>query len=800
MDPQQQNNIQLPEEEGIDIKKYIFLILNHWWWFAITLFISVTIAYLVNRYSQEVYSASCSIIIGEEQSASGSVESILDELSRVRNKKRKAVVENEISILKSYKMARMALEELDFGITYIEVGRRNIAERQLYISSPFVVVPDTNYKLEPVGIYNIVIQSKESYKLSIGDTAHKIYQFGDTIKKKDFAFTIVLRDPENYRYNNQASNKFYFSFNDINRQAKAYSNALNVEVNDEKGSILTLSMSGFVPLQITDYLNKLCEIYIRSNLYEKNLTSENTIQFIDEQLRGVVDSLESTGLRLQRFRSANKVIDLSKEGNFLFTKMQDLQSEKAALDINSRYYNYLLEYIEKKKDFSDVVAPSVVGIQDHLLNSLVAQLNELNLQRRNLSLSVVENSPQVSVLNSQIVNTRNALQENLTSLIEGNNIAVVELDERIQKIEKEVQKLPGTERQLINIQREFTINDQIYTFLLEKRAEAGITKASNTSDHKILDIARPENAARIKPKSSTNYLMALAIGSLLPLALLLLIEFFNTKITDRNYLESNLKAPIIGNIGHNDKDSDLPVSEDPKSSLAESFRGLRTNLQYVLKVPDDRVIAVSSAVSGEGKTFTSVNLATIIAMSGKKTLLVSLDLRKPKVHKVFNLENKIGMSTFLINKNSFDDLIHQTNIKNLDIATSGPVPPNPAELIGSDKMRDFINIAKTKYESIILDTPPVAVVTDTLTLKDLLDAFIFVIRHNYSDKQIIELVNNIYMKQLIKNVNVVVNDIQMKGYYGYSYRHGYGYSYSYTHAYYDEGSKTKNILNRIFKL
>jgi capsular exopolysaccharide synthesis family protein len=725
---------------------------------------------------------------------------MLNELSRVRNRRRKAVVENEISILKSYSMARKTLEELDFNVTYIEKGRRNIAERQLYTSSPFLVISDTSYPKIPIGTYDIVILSKEKFKISINDTTNAVYNFGDTIKSREFAFIITLNDPINYKYYSQSSNKYYFRFNDINRQAKTYSTSLSVEVNSEKGSILTLSISGFVPSQIADYLNKLCEIYIRSNLQEKNQTSENTILFIDEQLRGVVDSSESTGLRLQKFRSANKVIDLSKEGNFLFTKMQDLQSERATLDIKSRYYNYLLEYIEEKKDFSDVVAPSVVGIQDQLLNSLVAQLNELNLQRRNLNLSVVENSPQVSILNNQIINTRNALQENLESLIEGNNIALVELDERINKIEKEVQKLPGTERQLINIQREFTINDQIYTFLLEKRAEAGISRASNTSDHKILDITRPENATIIQPKSATNYFIALAIGGSIPLIILLLINYFNTKIVDFSFLETNLKCPIIGSIGHSERNTDLPVSEDPKNSLAESFRALRTNLQYILQKENDKVIAVSSAISGEGKTFTSINLATIIAMSGKKTLLVSLDLRKPKVHKVFNLPNEVGMSTFLIGKNPFEDLIHNTNINYLDIVTSGPIPPNPSELLGSERMNEFIQLSKEDYDFIILDTPPIGIVTDTLTLKNILDAFIYVIRYNYSDKHVIDLVNNIQMKQLINNVNVVINDIQLKAYYGYTY--SYGYSNNYSRSYYDNEplhkNKIMNFLKNIF--
>ncbi len=802
----QQNNFQLPEEEGIDIKKYIFLVLSHWWWFAITLFVSLTIAYLINRYSQEVYSASCSIIVGEEQSSAGSIESMMDELSRYRSRKRKAVVENEISILKSYKLARLALEELDFGVNYTAIGRRNIAESQLYSSSPFVVLPDTTKQLLPSGKYYLIILSDTKFALRIGEEEQQIYSFGELIDFNDFAFAILLRDKEDFIFEPQRSNKFLYSFENLNGQAKAYSNSLDVEVNAEKGSILSLSMSGFVPQQITDYLNKLSEVYIRTNLEEKNLASENTIQFIDEQLRGVVDSLEITGIRLQKFRSANKVINLSQEGKFLFEKMQDLQSEKAALEIKDRYRKYLLEYIQKRTDFSDVVAPSIVGIADPLLNGLVAELNQLNLERRNLGLSVVEASPQIAILNNQVENTRNALYENLLSLVEGNKIAITEIDVRIGKIETEVQKLPGTERQLINIEREFTINDQIYTFLLEKRAEAGITRASNTSDHKILDVARPENATLIKPKVSMNYMMALAAGGAIPLVLLLIIDFFNTKITDRKYLESNLKAPIIGNIGHNDEGTDIPVSEKPRSALSESFRALRTNLQYILKNPDAKVLAVSSAVSGEGKTFCSINLASILAMNGKKTLIVSLDLRRPKVHKIFNIENKQGMSTYLIDKNSFESIISETNIKDLYVATSGPIPPNPAELLGSNRMKEFIKEARTKFDYIILDTPPVAIVTDTLTLKDLLDAFVFVIRHNYSDKQVIELANSIYEKHLIKNIGIVVNDIQVKGYYGYSYRYGYGYgygySYSYRDAYYDENSKEtriRGLINSLFK-
>jgi tyrosine-protein kinase Etk/Wzc len=797
-----QQNLLLPEEEGIDIKKYIFLIFGHWWWFGISIFVSLTIAYLVNRYSQEIYSSNCSIIIGEEKAGSGSIENVLDELSKVRTNKRKAVVENEITILKSYKMARMALEGLDFNVNYISVGRRGIAESQLYNQCPFVAEWDTS-KANMIGYpVFVTILSSSQYRLTIDDKfqINRVMNFGEKFEHGPFHFTLRLKDPINYKFAELSVKKYIFKLNNINNLANQYRQALNVEVNDEKGAILTLGMQGFVPEQLSDYLNKLSEVYLRSNLDEKNRTSENTIWFIDEQLTGIVDSLEITGLKLQQFRSANKVINLSTEGNFLFQQVQDLQKEKGFLDMQANYYKYLLDYMDKKNEYNDIVAPAVVGIQDNLLNTMVGELNRLLVQKRQMSYSVNENSPQVVLINNQIDNAKNSLKENMKSLIESNKLSIDNVDGRIAKIDREVQKLPGTEKQMIDIQRKFKINDQIYTFLLQKRAEAGITKASNTSDHKILDIARPENAGMVKPKVSMNYMMGLFAGAGIPLVLLLLLEFFNNKITDRKYLENTLHVPIIGNIGHNDIQSEMPVYSNPKSSMAESFRAIRSNLQYILKEPKSKVIAVSSAVSGEGKTYCSVNLASILALAGKKTLIVSLDLRRPKVHRIFNISNEEGISNFLIGKSKYEDIIKETNVNNLFMVTAGPIPPNPAELLGVEQMQRFIRDARKDFDYIIIDTPPVGIVTDALALKDHIDSFVFVIRHNYSDKHVVELINDLQERKIFANICVVVNDIQLSGYYGYSYKYGYQYGYGYSSHYNQyEDYVEKDARGNIFK-
>jgi capsular exopolysaccharide synthesis family protein len=248
--------------------------------------------------------------------------------------------------------------------------------------------------------------------------------------------------------------------------------------------------------------------------------------------------------------------------------------------------------------------------------------------------------------------------------------------------------------------------------------------------------------------------------------------------------------------------SDIPVATNPKSPLAESFRALRTNLQYIMRNKDQKVICISSTIVGEGKTFCAVNLASIIAQANKKTLLVNLDLRKPRIHKIFNVENDKGLSTYLINRSSYEDIIFPTHVNNLYIAPSGPVPPNPAELIETPRMDEFITKAKNDFEVIILDTPPIAIVTDALLLTHFSDAFIFVIRQNYSTKPVLQLVDDLYHKRSLNNVGILINDVKVNSYYGYNRRYSYGYGYygygySNSEGYYSEAVVKPKLWNRI---
>src|SRR6056297_1054304 len=654
METNPQHNLYQPalsadREESIDIKKYLFKFLANWYWFAIALGLTMSIAYMVNRYSEPTYSISSSIIVGDDEAEAGSVSALISELG-MRRRIMRAEVVNEIAILKSYAMARKTIEDLDFDITYIGVGRREIAESKYYQNTPFTVIPDSGHVQKKGYRVDVKILSNDHYLLEINDSYNikEELKFGDTFTNDDFSFTIVRTDPENFTFDPDASNKYYFFFNDINSLAKQYRGKLQVETNDERGSVLTLSITGFVPEKMAAYLNKLAQMYIQSDLAEKNRQAQNTLEFIDEQLKVIVDSLNKAEQQLQKFRSDNQIFDLGQKGSLLMQDLNQLQKRKMEIELNNRYYEYIESYLASKTSSEPIVNPTSLNITNPSLENLVKEYNEkLSLLNR-YRLYANEGTSNITMLRQELEMLKSSLKEQVRTGQNLNEINKQKLSQEIAAIEKEINRLPQNERSLVNIEREYKLNNELYTFLLEKRAEAGITKASNVSKNKVLDVAIAQNVQQQTPKRSQNYLIALVLGLGIPGGVILLFEFFNNKIEDKKDIERHTRIPVIGTIGHNASHHSIPVYIDPKGSLAESFRTLRTNLQFVLREKDQKVVMITSTVSGEGKTFAAVNLATIMAMGNRKVLLVGLDLRKPSLHRIFETPNETGLSTYLI--------------------------------------------------------------------------------------------------------------------------------------------------------
>lgn len=773
------------EDDGLDIKRYLSLFISNWYWFAIALFVSVSIAYGINRWSEEIFTVSSTLLIKDDPN-----NALTEIFPGSQGFKSQQNVNNEIGILKSFELNYRVMKDLpEFSTVYTSVGKRGIAETRMYKNSPFVVIYDSLEKQVKGQRINIRILSDSTYRLEITNSKKFSQElvFGDSFKALGYDFKILLRDRERYKYDEDASNKYYFYFIAPESLANQYRGKLSVSPIQEEASLVTLTTTGYVKEQEADYLNTLMDVYLNFGLEYKNQTAAQTIEFIENQLGTISESLAMAESELENFRLNNKLIDISYEGTVIKEKLEQIDAERTKLQMQKSYYEYLKDYVETRNENIDVLAPSVMGVSDGLLVKLVDELSNLQKNKRQLSMNLIESAEPLKIIEANISNTREAIRENVNEGLINIMRSISETDRRLDEVEREIRKLPSTERQMINIQRKFDINNTVYTFLLEKRAEAGIARASNVPDNRIIDRAGDYSSARIRPREKRNLMTAFIIGLFIPFLGIILIDFMNNKIIDKKDIEKKTPAPVIGYISHNSLKTETPVAENPGSTLSESFRSVRTNLKYFLKDLKCPVISISSTITAEGKTFFSTNLASIIAMSDKKVLLVGLDLRKPRIHRIFGINNKEGLSNFLIGEKKFDEILVKTSIDNLWYAPSGPVPPNPAELIESKMMEDFFHTAKKKFDYIVVDTPPVAIVTDALLVSSFTDFYLFVVRQRYSSKNTLDLINEMYNNESVKGMGIIVNDISTSGYYGYGLRYGYsmGYGYNYGYNYYN---------------
>ncbi len=786
-----------PPSDDIDLMRYVSLFLSNWLWIAAALFIALGVAYIYNRYSQKVYNVKSTLLIKEEQNtgAIANMEQLFagDVYNPWPN------LDDEVAILKSYTLNYRVIEDLpEAHVAYIPVARNGIQGQRTYKTSPFVLRKLNDS--QPAGVpLNLRFTTPSTLTVEVDPDDIKP-DIKDALRPEEIREQHELKLGEEYRYNGfsfvvdqrdttkaiTAGSRWLVWFESSAGLTNTYRSKLKVEPVNEGATVFTLSFDGYSPVQASDYLNTLMRLYIDQGLELKGRAADNTIKFIEAQLGLISDSLRVAENSMEDFRLNNRFVDLTLEGTLVLQRLEKFEGEKNMLGMQIQYYEYLLDYLDARDDSESIISPSVMGVTDPVLVNLVGEFATLQQQKKQMAFTVRDDQPQSQLMEQQLEDARRALRENVNSAISQLRLSQRNVNQRIAAVEKELGRLPGTERRLIGIQRKFDLNNSVYTYLLERRAEAGIAKASQITDNRIIDEALPHNSAQIRPSSMKNYAIALMLGLLVPMALIVIFDLLNNRIIGRHDIETLTKAPIIGYISHSDYHVEDPVAEKPGSTLAESFRAVRTSLAFYTGQTKCPVIVISSPVSGEGKTFVSVNLATIISMMNKKVLIVGLDMRKPRVHAILKAGNGHGMSQFLSNSATFEEVIVPTEIENLWFAPSGPVPPNPAELIGSPRMTEFLARARSEFDTVIIDTPPVGIVTDALLLSQHANVTLFVVRQKYTTRGSVALLDEIYRKGEMSNVAIIVNDISTSGYYGYGLR--YGYSLGYGQRYYDPGN------------
>lgn len=796
------------DEEQIDLKELLFKYLKYWPYILICAFLGVFSAFLVNRYATPIYKIDATVVVNDEPA--GTLGQDIFESAGLGIPK--SNVENEIGILKSYTLAFEALSTLNFNVFYYKDGF--IKKTEIYGNSPFLIEADWKHPQLTGGMFSLIKINEKSFKLGLVEEEFSVfspldphyktrasqldhiageYDFGQWIQGNHFKFKVS-------DVSGETGEEIFFHLTDTPSLANRFKNNLQVSPLNKTATILTLSLELNNRRKGEDYLNRLMEVYLERELLEKNQSAANTVFFIDQQLSGITDSLSFIEDRLENYRSSNNVFNLTEEGSVIFQRVEGLEREKAQINLALRYYKTLIDYLEEEQ-LEDLVAPSVIGIQDPLLNALVVSLAELQSERVRLTATFSAETPAVREVNTKIQNTKRTLLENLRSAITNSESALVEINGRIRAAETEVNRLPATERNLLGIQRQFSINENIYVYLLEKRAEAEITRASNSPTNAILDVGR-SGSIPVAPKRSLNYLIGLILGLAIPIGVITVRDFFNNRIQDPKEVEKALKIPLIGLVGVSRSQSSLAIYTNPKSTITESFRNLRANMSFLSPHQSRLVVAISSSISGEGKTFCSINLASIFAISGKKTLLVGMDLRKPKIAGDFNLSNDKGVSTYLSSDKTWRSLIKPSGYENLDILLSGPTPPNPAELLLQEKFVTLLEELKDNYDVIILDCPPIGLVSETLEIFKHSDLNLMIVRQDYSYKQSIDYINNLHGKGSVKKLYTIMNGVEVnQGYGGYGNYGSYGYgNYGYgSYGYHEEEKEAVSWWRRVLR-
>jgi tyrosine-protein kinase Etk/Wzc len=765
--------------EALIIKDLLSKIFLAKYFYLASFLICLTTAFLINKFSPVIYEAN-SIIgpVDDKRSSllgSNNLFSGLGALSESRN------LENDINSLNSFTLVAATISKLNLEIGYFKEKNKLFGQKQqIYTNSPFKISIDKSH-LQPIyAKFYIEILNETSFRITSSEDEVTLYnyvdnmvvseynvlnidticRFNETITSNSFKFSVSL-NKDFIIENSPDENIYYFEFYHLDLLTKEYLKKLRFETVSVKSSLIASYFQGENIDLTIEFLNGYLQYFLEDNLSKKNKIALNTINFIDSQISEISDSLLISESKLKDYRSANQVTDLSFQGQKALEQMTQIETERSTLQMQERYYNYILDYFSKNQDMTGLAPPSAANVVDPIMNSLILELLSLNAQRSTILSNNAEKNLFLGQIENKIKLQKQAIIENVSNNLNTLNLTQSELDYRAEKLSKEISKLPRTELNMVSMQRKFNLSDAIYTFLLQKRSESAITMASNYPDYEILEPARSITLTLISPRTLFNFAIAFFLALMIPTIYIILKDYFNEKITSIYDTENILNRSVLGIIYSNYSQTEDVVHKHPGSAISESFRNLRSSLFLKFKSEPLKVILITSSQPEDGKSFVSFNLAQAIASVGYSTIIIDCDLRRPTLHKKFQDDNSNGISTYITNNSTIEDIIHTTSIKNLSFIPAGPVLPNSSELIESGALDKLMNYLKAKYEYIIIDTTPVGLVADATLMMKYSSINLLVCRNNHTRKDVFNDTLSLFNTNLITSYEVVFNDLNI---------------------------------------
>ena len=791
-----ENNMNEQDEEKINYQELLFRYIIHWPWFVASVLVCLIGAWVYLHFQTPVYQVSASIMIKDDKKGSGSTD--LGNLGIGGVITSTQGIDNEIEVLRSKTILKEVVNNLELYITYYDEDE--FPEKELYQTSPVIVnltaqeadkLPGSALlamKLSPEGVLDV------NLKVGLNEYNQRFEKLPAVLPTDAGTFGFALKDSlsggqmEGHKGERHIRAVVSRPFG----VAKGYQGALSIAPTSRTTSVAVVSLMNTNIQRARDFINKLMEMYNRNTNNDKNEVAEKTREFINERIKIIDEELGSTEDKLEAFKRNAGLTDISSDAQLAVSGNAEYEKRRVDNGTQINLVRDLIKYINNPLNEYELL-PGNIGLSDAGLTTQIGRYNELIIERKRLLRTSTESNPMIVNLDTSIRAMKSNVQAAINGTLQGLLIVKADLEREAGRFSRRISDAPGQERQYVSIARQQEIKAGLYLMLLQKREENAITLAATANNAKIID-EPVATGGPLSPKPNMIYMIALVLGVGMPVGVIFLIGLTKFKIEGRGDVEKLTRLPIVGDVPlTNEKAGSIAVFENQNTLMSETFRHIRTNLQFMLE-NDQKVILVTSTVSGEGKSFISSNLAISLSLLGKRVVIVGLDIRKPGLNKIFNIPRKEqGITQYLSNpeKNLMDFVQPSDVSKNLYILPGGTVPPNPTELLARDGLDKAIETLKKNFDYVILDTAPAGMVTDTLLVGRVADLSVYVCRADYSRKAEFTLINELAADNKLPNICTIINGLDLKKkkygyyygygkygkYYGYGKRYGYGYGY-----------------------
>jgi tyrosine-protein kinase Etk/Wzc len=774
-------------------REFIMRYIKYLPWVLCSAILFGVLAYIKVRYTIPIYVVQSSLLIKNESSqmGGGGKDISFNELFMSQG----AInLNNEVEILHSRPVLQRVARDLNLQVQYFNKG--SIRSSLQYEDRPFSLevyqMADSSL---PFG-FTVNIVNDGQFQLNENKTP---IPFGQP-------FTVdgnrcVLTRNLNASLHLFKVKIFEVSWSPLPLAAEGIRSGLQVTQASDQATILTLSFEGENIALGRDVLNTLMSVYDSLIVEDKSKIAYITLRFIDDRLNNLKDELGNVQGNLRNYIVNNKAYNIEEQSKDYLGNLSAGEKLKADQENRVNIINWLLQYIENSKNTYTAV-PTVLGIEEPSLMQLITEYNSLQLQREANLRTTTANNPLIVSMENSLEKVRSQIHQALLNVKQAYIISGQKLEQQESVLQNRIQGLPGKSMDMLNISRRQKILEDLYSFLLQKKLETSISSASTISNSKVVEPAIGSDTP-ISPDKKKIYMFYLLLGFFLPVAIIGLIEIMHDKVRNRADVERLTKAPILGEIGHSNNEQTLVVTKNNRHFISEQFRIIRTNLQYVIAKKERPVIMVTSSFSGEGKSFVSTNIAAVMAIAGKKTVIMEFDIRKPKIVSGLDLKRKMGITNYIIGRASFNDLLVKVEgIDNLYVIPCGPIPPNPAELLIDPLLDDLMKEVTSRFDVVIMDTAPIGLVSDAMNLSRYVDCTLYIVRQGHTFRKQLNIVEELYTQHKLPKLSLLLNDVKAEGGYYGGYGYGYygGYTYGMESGYFEtDADNKKGFFSRFFR-